>query len=206
MRPAGVPELDVPSATADPAAYVRRLAELADGLDAMSELAATTVRARQLCAHLPDHLVGVEPEPGEWPAAMVVGHLFDVDIVYGFRWRLVLTETDPVYPGYDEAEWATLPRLPFWQTVDAWESLRAANLVLLGAMSEADTRRTGRHGEQGGETVAVMVTKVVGHDKAHLNQLYRAIRAVRLADGLDTVELDAVYEGLFAEQAPAYAH
>lgn len=206
MRPAGVPELDVPSATTDPAEYVRRLAEIAEGLDPMSELRATTVRARQLCAYLPDHLTHAEPEPGEWPAAMVVGHLFDVDIVYGFRWRLVATETDPVYPGYDEAEWAKLPRLPFWQMVDAWEGLRASNLVLLASMSEADAQRTGRHGEQGGETAAVMVTKVVGHDKAHLNQLYRAIRAVRLIDGLDVTDLDATYEELFAEVAPAYAH
>jgi hypothetical protein len=206
MRPAGVPELEVPSATDDPAEYVRRLSEIAEGLDALPELAATTVRARDLCAFLPDHLVAVEPEPGEWPPLMVVGHLFDVDIVYGFRWRLVLTEEDPVYPGYIEVEWAKLPRLPFWQMFDAWEGLRASNLVLLAGMTEADARRTGRHGEQGGEDTTVMVTKVVGHDKAHLNQLYRAIRAVRLSDGLDVVELDEVYEGLFAEVAPAYAH
>ncbi len=29
--------------------------------------------------------------PGDWNAHQVVGHLFDVDIVYGFRWRLALS-------------------------------------------------------------------------------------------------------------------
>lgn len=188
-----VPRIDIPSATEDPASYVTALLEVAAERDPFDVLAKTPVWARQLFADLPTELAETVPEEGEWPAAFVVGHLFDVDIVYGFRWRLVATEDNPVYPGYDEEKWAPLPRLPFRQMLDAWTGLRATNVALLAALTPEDWQRTGRHGEQGGETMEVMIQKVVGHDIAHINQIYRAIRLVRQTAGLDVTELDATY-------------
>jgi len=38
-----------------------------------------------------------------------------------------------------------------------------------------------------------MIRKVVGHDIGHVNQVYRALRSVRIQAGLDVVELDAAY-------------
>ncbi|MBE8471384.1 DinB family protein [Streptomyces justiciae] len=191
-----VPRIDIPSATEDPAAYVTALLEVAAERDPFDVLAKTPVWAARLFADLPTELAETVPEEGEWPAAFTVGHLFDVDIVYGFRWRLVATEDAPVYPGYDEEKWAPLPRLPFRQMLDAWTGLRASNVALLAALPPEDWQRTGHHGEQGGETMEVMIKKVVGHDIAHINQIYRAIRLVRQAAGLDVAELDATYLSL----------
>ncbi len=191
-----VHRIDIPSATEDPAAYVTALLDVAGDHDPFDVIAKTPVWAAQLFADLPTELAETVPEPGEWPAAFIVGHLFDVDIVYGFRWRLVATEDNPVYPGYDEQLWAPLPRLPFRQMLDAWTGLRASNVALLAALTPEDWQRTGRHGEQGGETMEVMIRKVVGHDIAHINQIYRAIRLVRRAAGLDLAELDATYASL----------
>ncbi|SNX62577.1 DinB family protein [Streptomyces sp. TLI_55] len=191
-----VPRIDIPSATDDPAAYVTALLEVAAERDPFDVLAKTPVWAARLFADLPTELAETVPEEGEWPAAFTVGHLFDVDIVYGFRWRLVATEDAPVYPGYDEEKWAPLPRLPFRQMLDAWTGLRASNVALLAALSPEDWQRTGHHGEQGGETMEVMIKKVVGHDIAHINQIYRAIRLVRQAAGLDVAELDETYLSL----------
>ncbi|MFJ3172314.1 hypothetical protein ACIPJK_16215 [Streptomyces roseus] len=63
----------------------------------------------------------------------------------------------------------------------ACTGLRASNVALLAAPSPEDRRRTGRRGEQGGETTEVTIRKVIGHDIAHINQIYRAIRPVREA-------------------------
>ncbi|WP_405734348.1 DinB family protein [Streptomyces sp. NBC_00028] len=191
-----VPRIDIPSATKEPAAYVTALLEVAAERDPFDVLAKTPVWAARLFADLPTELAETVPEEGEWPAAFTVGHLFDVDIVYGFRWRLVATEDAPVYPGYDEEKWAPLPRLPFRQMLDAWTGLRASNVALLAALTPEDWQRTGHHGEQGGETMEVMIKKVVGHDIAHINQIYRAIRLVREAAGLEVAELDATYLAL----------
>jgi len=192
-----IPGIDIPSATADPTAYVDRLLEIADNCDPFEVLATSPVRAKELCADTPIALIEQAPEPDEWPAAQIVGHMYDVDIVYGFRWRLVVTETNPVYPGYDEALWSPLARLPFWQTLDAWTGLRASNVALLRAIPRQDWRqRTGRHGEQGVETMEVMIYKVAGHDIGHLNQIYRALRAVRRAADLDVTALDTTYHAM----------
>ncbi|WP_037911308.1 DinB family protein [Actinacidiphila yeochonensis] len=196
MATAAVHRIDIPSATEDPSAYVTALLETAGDRDPFEVMAMTPVWAARLFEELPVELIDEVPEAGEWPAAHVVGHLFDVDIVYGFRWRLVATEDDPVYPGYDEELWAPLPRLPFRAMLDAWTGLRAANVALLAALPAADWQRTGRHGEQGGETMEVMIRKVVGHDIAHVNQIYRAIRLVRRNAGLDVARLDETYLGL----------
>lgn len=189
-----VHRIDIPSATEDPAAYVDALLEVAGDRDAFDILPRTPVWAKQLFGDLSAELAETVPEPDEWPAAFVCGHLFDVDVVYGFRWRLVATEDNPVYPGYDEQLWAPLPRLPFRRMLDAWEGLRASNVALLAALPKEDWQRTGRHGEQGGETMEVMIRKVIGHDIAHINQIYRAIRLVRQANGMDVAELDATYD------------
>ncbi|MYT22376.1 hypothetical protein GTW69_19120 [Streptomyces sp. SID7760] len=62
--------------------------------------------------------------------------------------------------------------------LDAWTGLRASNVALFPALSPEDRRRTGHHG---GETTEVTIRKVIGHDIAHINQIYRAIRLVREA-------------------------
>jgi hypothetical protein len=193
--------IDVPSATDEPAAYVDTLLKIAADQDTFAVLPRTPVRARELSAGLSDELIARPPEPGEWSVEQIVGHLFDVDVVYGFRWRLVLTEDSPSYPGYDETRWGQLPRLPFWQSLDAWTGLRAANIVLLRSLQDKDWERVGQHGEQGGETLERMVRKVIGHDLAHLNQIYRAARAVRAEAALPVSELDAAYSAVVAGDA-----
>jgi len=180
MPSADVPEaIHIPSATADPLAYQRALLEVVGDQDPLAVIATTPAKARAICADLTLDVVDKDPAPGEWSVTQIIGHLHDVDIVYGFRWRLALTEESPFYPGYDEGRWAQLPRLPFWQLLNAWEGLRATNSALLNSLSEDQLKRTGLHGEQGAETIDIMVRKVAGHDIAHLNQLQRAAWSVR---------------------------
>lgn len=171
--------INIPSATDNPGEYQRALLAVAGDQEPVEAMAGTPAKVREICAGLTEEWAAREPEPGEWPAKQIIGHLFDVDIVYGFRWRLVLTEENPAYPGYDEKGWAPLPRLPLWQMINAWESLRAANVALLRSLSEQQWQRVGRHGEQGSETIEVMARKIVGHDLAHVNQLHRAVWATR---------------------------
>jgi hypothetical protein len=116
---------------------------------------------------------------GEWSALQLVGHLFDVDVVYGFRWRLALTEDTPAYPGYDEKAWSRLARPAPPRLLDALAGLRLANAALLRSLDERDLHRRGVHGEQGSEDVQRMIDKVAGRDLAHLDQLRRTIAAVR---------------------------
>jgi hypothetical protein len=98
--------IEIPDATLEPDAYVRALLATLGDRDAMEVDAETPHAIRRLCGGLTDAAWSVPLAPGEWNAQQIVGHLLDVDIVYGFRWRLVLTEDEPAYPRYNEKAWS----------------------------------------------------------------------------------------------------
>ncbi|MCA1843094.1 MAG: DinB family protein, partial [Actinobacteria bacterium] len=46
------------------------------------------------------------PAPGEWPAATVVAHLADAELVYAVRLRMVVADERPLLAAFDENAWA----------------------------------------------------------------------------------------------------
>ena len=171
----------IPNATREPAAYVKALLETLGDRDPLEVYADSANAVRELCTGL-DEAGWTAPmapmAPGEWSAFQVVGHLFDVDVVYGFRWRLALTEDTPSYPGYDEKRWSLLARPAPQRLLGAFAGLREANLALLRSLGGTELRRGAVHAEQGSEDLQRMIDKVAGHDLAHLNQLQRTVSAV----------------------------
>jgi hypothetical protein len=167
-------EIAVPSATEEPAAYVEALLSVLGDQDPFDVLAATPARVGAIAQGVSDDVLDRVPRPGEWSARDVLGHLLDVEVVYGFRMRLTLTEDEAHYPGYDEKRWAALPKPGFAGMLAAFAALRAVNLHLLGSLSDAAWSRVGHHGEQGPDPFDVQVRKLAGHDLAHLDQLQRA--------------------------------
>jgi hypothetical protein len=169
----------MPDASTEPAAYKQALLKLSEQDDPLETMSHTAAAWRQLTQDLTAVQLNREPEPGEWPIAQITGHLFDVDLVFGFRGRLMLTADNPTYPGYDEKLWAPMARPPFEQLLDAWAGLRAANLLVFKAAPKEAWSRKATHSEQGPETFEELVRKMAGHDIAHLNQMQRAVEAVR---------------------------
>jgi hypothetical protein len=177
--------IEIPDATREPAAYVQALVRTLGEREPLEVLRGTPATARELCRGLDDRAWRTPLAEGEWSPLQVVGHLLDVDIVYGFRWRLILTEDRPSYPGYDEKAWSLLARpdperllAALERLLAALEGLRAANLAMLEGVTDADRDRLGVHGEQGEERFELALNKVAGHDLAHLNQLARTVAAV----------------------------
>lgn len=167
--------IEIPDAASEPAAYVRALVETLGDRDPIDVYAATAPAVAGICADLADEQWRVRLADGEWNALQIVGHLFDVDVVYGFRWRLVLTEDKPAYPGYNEKLWSQLPRPEPGHLLSAFGDLRAANVALLRGTPPGEWSRWGTHAEQGDEQFDLMVRKIAGHDLAHLNQLARTV-------------------------------
>ena len=170
--------IEIPDATREPAAYVTALIRALGEREPLEVLRGTPETARKLCQGLGSDGWRTPMAEGEWTPLQVVGHLVDVDIVYGFRWRLILTEDRPSYPGYDEKAWSLLPRPDPERLLDALDGLRAVNLAMLEHLDDTDRERLGVHGEQGEERFDLALAKVAGHDLAHLNQLARTVAAV----------------------------
>jgi hypothetical protein len=165
--------IEVPDAASAPLEYRDALLALAGDRDPLEIMDATPDAVAALCA---ETTAGRPAAPGEWSAADVVGHLVDAELVFGFRWRLALSADEPTYPGYDQERFAVLPKPPLDQLVATFRNLRAHDLYLLRRLGPQDLQRVGVHGEQGPETVDVMVRKLAGHDLAHLDQLARTVR------------------------------
>lgn len=170
--------IDLPDASAEPIAYRDALVSTLGERDALEVMAATLEALPRLLGGLDDTAWTRRPEPDEWSPVEIVGHFFDVDLVFGFRWRLTATEDRPTYPGYDEKRFAALARPEPPRLLAAWTGLREANLAMLRGLAPEDFQRWGVHGEQGEERLRLAVDKLAGHDLAHLNQLERAL-AVR---------------------------
>lgn len=168
----------MPDAAAEPAAYKQALLELSERDDPLEILGHTVAAWRALTQGLTPVQLNREPEPGEWSITQITGHLFDADLVFGFRGRLMLTADNPMYPGYDEKLWTPMPRPPFDQLLDAWAGLRNANLLVFTAAPKEAWSRGATHSEQGPETFDELIRKLAGHDIAHLNQVRRAAEAV----------------------------
>lgn len=171
--------INIPDAAREPGAYVQALLVTLGDRDPLEVYAQTPQQVRNLCAGLGEPQWLVPLAPGEWNACQVLGHLIDVDLVYGFRWRLVLTEDEPAYPGYDEKAWAMLARPAPAQLLEALSAFRRLNIELLRRLNPGDWTRRGTHAEQGGEDVRRMLDKIAGHDLAHLNQLERTVKNAR---------------------------
>jgi hypothetical protein len=169
----------IPDAANEPAAYKQALLDLIADADPLETMAKTIPFWRGIAGDLTQEQLAHHLEDDEWSVAQITGHLFDVDLVYGFRWRLLLTEDNPTYPGYDEKLWTPMPRLPYPALLDAWEGLRNANLLVLNAAPREALTRTANHSEQGPETFDETLRKIAAHDLAHLNQLQRAAEAAQ---------------------------
>jgi hypothetical protein len=167
--------IEVPDASAEPQAYRATLLGVVGDRDPLEVIAQTPARIRELLQGRSAEELTRRPADDEWSAAEILGHLFDVEIATGFRWRMVLTADRPSYPGYDEKAWGALPKPPVEQLWPALEGLRAYNFWLLRSTPRSAWGRVGLHSEVGPETLEAMILAYAGHDLAHLNQLERAL-------------------------------
>lgn len=122
------------------------------------------------------------PAPGEWSAATVVSHLADAELVYGVRARMMLTVDRPWLASFDEELWAARlgPLEPdVRESLQRWRVLRDANVRLFGSLSEEEWSREGVHDQRGALTMAALATLLVSHDRAHLDQIRRALSGAR---------------------------
>jgi hypothetical protein len=136
--------------------------------------------ARAVATLTPQQLKTFEA-PGKWSVAMVLRHLADTDVVWGWRMRLILAQDRPAITGFDQDLWAE--RLDYAnadpnESLETFAILRRDNLRLIERATPEDLKRVGVHAERGEESAGLMVRLYAGHDLLHLNQIDRITRAI----------------------------
>src|SRR3954465_11943560 len=99
---------------------------------------------KQAVSHLSETQLDTPYRPGGWTVRQVVHHLPDSHINAYTRYRVALTEDDPIIKGYDEARWADLPdarTAPIEPSLALLESLHERWVALLRSLSEEQWAR-----------------------------------------------------------------
>ncbi len=112
---------------------------------------------------------------GGWTVRQLVHHIADSHANAYFRFKLALTEDNPVIKPYDEAAWARLPdsRMPVDESLNLVQAVHARLVALLEAMSEEEFSRAFVHPERGPMTLAKNLSLYDWHSRHHLAHITR---------------------------------
>ena len=139
-------------------------------LPAMLEFAIKDLDAAQL--HTPYR-------PGGWTVHQLIHHIADSHINAYTRFKLGLTEDNPVIKPYEEADWALLPdyRLPVEPSLKLLEGLHQHWVALLEGFSEDDWGRTFVHPATGDTNhLKKALALYAWHCKHHLAHITETIK------------------------------
>jgi len=126
---------------------------------------------------LPEKTLRYKPAPEKWCILEVLGHLADIEIVYGHRIRQMLADTKPVIAPMDQNAWARhlgYGEAPAPEMIALFGVNRHHNLRLLRRVKLGDFGRSAYHPELKQDvTVAEMAEKLDTHSAGHLVQIER---------------------------------
>jgi hypothetical protein len=142
----------------------------------MEEIAAAPAALRASVEGLNRTQLETPYRPGGWTIKQVVHHLPDSHFNAYARFKLALTENEPVVKPYDQAKWAELPDS---QTVSIEVSLALLEgmherwLALLRAMNPADFKRGFRHPEYEGKLFPLeqVLALYAWHGRHHIGHI-----------------------------------
>lgn len=124
---------------------------------------------------LPDKVLRYKPSPDKWCVLEVLGHLADIEIVYGYRLRQMLADEKPAIAPMDQDAWAR--NLNYMKSAPAelvafYGLARHYNLRLLRGLDAAAFARSAYHPEMQRQfSVAELVERMGGHGAGHLEQI-----------------------------------
>jgi hypothetical protein len=161
--------------------YIQMLLDTLAGRDPLVTMPELPRAIEALVAGLDDAALRRPEKPGKWSVIQVVQHLADSEIVWGYRARKVLAAPGATIAGYDQDAWSATLRYDAANLEIALAQLRAmraANLALLGSLTDEEWERAGMHSERGPESVRQMSRLIGGHDFVHRNQIARIKLAI----------------------------
>ena len=157
-------------------AYIDAVLGLLGDRDPLRVLERTEGELRAAVRGLTDANLRRREAAGKWSIAMVLQHLADSELVWGWRMRMILSHDRPPLTGYDQDAWAQRLRYENAEpatALDEFAMLRRANLRLLRSAGPEELKRVGVHVERGDESLAHQMKLYAGHDLLHRKQIDR---------------------------------
>ncbi len=135
----------------------------------IAELATTAVHLREAVAGLSNAQLDTPYRPGGWTVRQTVHHVADSHMNAYIRFKLALTEENPVISAYSQPDWADLAdsQLPVEVSLILTETLHQRMVALLRSVKPNQWARTFRHPEMGNRRIDVTVGLYAWHGKHH---------------------------------------
>jgi hypothetical protein len=116
--------------------------------------------------------------PKAWSPFQVAVHLLDTELIYGVRFRKILSEPGGPLPAFDQDKWAEACSggRDLRAVLDTFELLRKDNLALLRA-NTAHLHQSGQHPDYGELTALDILMHLSPHDEKHAGQIRRTREA-----------------------------
>lgn len=146
---------------------------------AMRLQAATAARLRRAMADLSRTALAWRPAPGKWSITEIVCHLADVEVVNGWRYRMILAQPGSPLTAFDQERWAdetAYRRQNPALALEAFTALRRRHVALMRATPRSAWTRFGVHEERGRLSFHDLVDWIAAHDLNHLAQVARLRR------------------------------
>ena len=137
----------------------------------IDEINETPARLRSAIEGLSPEQLETPYRPDGWTVRQVVHHLPDSHLNSYVRFKLALTEDEPLIRTYDEARWAQLEdarTAPVDVSLHLLESLHRRWALLLGSLTDADFARSFRHPEWGAVSLDKAVALYAWHGRHHV--------------------------------------
>jgi hypothetical protein len=147
------------------------LASEAERQQWLAEIESTPARLRAAVAGLTEAQLDTPYRPGGWTVRQVVHHLADSHLNSYVRFRLALTENEPVIKPYDQKLWADLSdarTAPAALSLTLLDTLHQRWVMLLRSLEPQDFSRALKHPELGRVTLEKYLAMYAWHGKHHV--------------------------------------
>jgi hypothetical protein len=137
----------------------------------IAEIEAAPAALRRAVEGLTEARLDTRYRPGGWTVRQVVHHLPDSHLNAYIRFKLALTEEEPVIRTYEEARWAELPdavAAPVEISLTLLERIHARWLACLRGLPPAAFARTFRHPDLGVMTIDQQLALYAWHGRHHV--------------------------------------
>ncbi|MGH9450780.1 MAG: YfiT family bacillithiol transferase [Terriglobia bacterium] len=140
----------------------------------ISEIAEAPERLRAAVKGLDDAQLDTPYREGGWTVRQVAHHLADSHLNAYVRFKLALTETNPLIKTYNQAKWAELAdarTAPVDRSLALLESLHGRWVLLLKSLEAADFAKTINHPEHGPMTLDHGLALYAWHGRHHVEHI-----------------------------------
>ena len=148
--------------------------ELREKIDAIERGPALIAAA---AAGVDDRTLRYKPAPDKWCILEILGHLADIEVLYGYRMRQMIGDREPTLAPIDQDDWAR--NLGYMEGAPsdflaAYQTARRANVRLLRRLKAVDLQKGAFHPEKGRKvTLEELLGMMFGHDPNHAGQIER---------------------------------